>query len=428
MDHQSAARPAKDRYLPCMSSLKCRFCRSCLQDSFIDLGTMPLANCYLRADQLNQVEAFYPLHAWVCSKCFLVQVGEVQSAEQLFRQYAYFSSYSETWLRHASEYASRMIERLGLGPQNLVIEIGSNDGYLLQYFKRHGVPVLGIEPAQNVAEVAVSKGIPTISEFFESTLATKLFASNQQADLVVLNNVLAHVPDLNGFMDALRLVLKPDGILTVEFPHLLRMIEGNQFDTIYHEHLSYFSCCTAKEIFERHGFVVFDVEEFPTHGGSLRLYVMHADQTAHSVNARVSEVCEGELSAGLWHLETYSRFPEAALEVKYSLLEFLLSAKRADKTVVGYGAPAKGNTLLNYCGIGEDLLGYTVDASPHKQQLFLPGSHIPIRHPETIRLTRPDYVLLLPWNLQREIVEELSYARQWGCRFVIPIPRVQFIA
>ena len=410
-----------------MSVPKCRFCGSPLQQTFADLGMSPLSNAYLRAEQLGQMEPFYPLHARVCGQCFLVQLEQFEVPEKIFGDYAYFSSYSESWLDHARQYANRMTERFRLDGNSLVVEVASNDGYLLQYFKAAGIPVLGIEPAQNVAKTAEEKGIPTLTKFFGTRTARELQAEGRLADLMVCNNVLAHVPDLNDFVIGLKLVLKPRGIVTLEFPHLLRLMEGNQFDTIYHEHFSYFSFCTAENVFRKHGFTVFDVEEIPTHGGSLRLYVCHADQDSTKPHPGVSELRERENAAGLHKLETYSRFGESVRETKRSLLEFLIPVKRAGKSVVGYGAPAKGNTLLNYCGIGRDFLDYTVDLSPHKQNHFLPGTHIPIHHPDMIRQTRPDYVLILPWNLRDEIVAQLTEVRQWGGRLVIPIPTPEVI-
>lgn len=410
-----------------MSIPECRFCGTPLQQTFADLGMAPLSNSYLRPEQLNQMEPFYPLHARVCAQCFLVQLEQFESPEKIFGDYAYFSSYSESWLKHAREYAERMVERFHLDGQSLVVEVASNDGYLLQYFQPRGVPVLGVEPAQNVAMAAEERGVPTLAKFFGTRTARELIERGQQANLLVGNNVLAHVPDLRDFVAGLKLVLKPGGILTLEFPHLLRLMEGNQFDTIYHEHFSYFSFCTAEQILAQHGLNVFDVEEISTHGGSLRLYICHAEWGSQETHSRVSELRERELAAGLRNLETFSCFGEKVRETKRALLDFLIGVKRAGKTVVGYGAPAKGNTLLNYCGIGADFLNYTVDVNPHKQNLFLPGSHIPIHHPDMIRRTRPDYVLILPWNLRDEIVGQMAHIREWGGRFIIPIPFPQVI-
>lgn len=410
-----------------MSLPSCRFCGSSLKNTFVDLGMSPLSNAYLRSEQLNQMEPFYPLHARVCDRCFLVQLEQFACPEKIFGEYAYFSSYSESWLNHAHEYAERMTELFHLDLGSLVIEVASNDGYLLQYFQAKGIPVLGVEPARNVAKAAEEKGIPTLAKFFGTQTARELEAAGQRADLIVCNNVLAHVPDLKDFVAGLQLLLKPRGIVTVEIPHLLRLIEGNQFDTIYHEHFSYFSFCTAEEIFRKYGLAIFDVEEIPTHGGSLRLYACHASGGPWPPHSRVLQLRQQEIAAGILDLDTYSRFGERVRETKRALLEFLTGAKRARKSVVGYGAPAKGNTLLNYCGIGRDFLDYTVDISPHKQNHFLPGTHLPIYHPDMIRRTRPDYVLILPWNLRNEILEQLADVHQWGGRFVIPIPKAEVI-
>jgi len=393
----------------------------------VDLGLSPLSNSYLRAEQLNQMEPFYPLHARVCSACFLVQLEEYERPENIFQDYSYFSSFSESWLRHASEYATQASGRFELNGETSVMEIGSNDGYLLQYFKFRGIPVLGIEPAENVARAAEGKGIPTISRFFGMQMARELASDGRQADLLIGNNVLAHVPDLNDFVAGMKLVLKPRGIISMEFPHLLQLIESSQFDTIYHEHFSYFSFCTAERIFQKHGLRVFDVEMIPTHGGSLRLYASDAAEDQRPTSPRVSQLRQAELSAGIHDLATYTSFAERVRETKRALLEFLIGVKRARKSIVGYGAPAKGNTLLNYCGIGRDFLDYTVDISPHKQNHFLPGTHIPIYRPDMIRKTRPDYVLILPWNLRDEIVGQLADIREWCGRFVVPIPSVEVI-
>lgn len=405
-----------------MISPACRFCGSALQHTFVDLGMSPLANTYLRADQLNCRERVYPLHVRVCGSCFLVQLGEFESPENIFTNYSYFSSYSESWLRHASEFAGHMIHRLHLNGSSLVIEIGSNDGYLLQYFRAGGVAVLGIEPAENVASQAEQKGVPTLTRFFSEKVGRELNAEGRQADLLICNNVLAHVPDLNGFVAGLKAMLKPGGTMSIEFPHLLRLIQGNQFDTIYHEHFSYFSFCTVEKILEAHELKVVDVEEIPTHGGSLRLFISHV-KDASPVNARVGVLRKSERDAGLLNLEAYRSFAERVRVTKRALLDFLTCLKREGKSIAGYGAPAKATTLLNYCGIGRDLLDYTVDVSPHKQNHFLPGVHIPICHPNRIRQTRPDYVLILPWNLREEIIEQMSDIRDWGGRFIVPIPR-----
>jgi len=410
-----------------MSEPECRFCGTLLRQTFVDLGMSPLSNSYLRPERLSQMEPFYPLHARVCGQCFLVQLEQFAGPENIFADYAYFSSYSDSWLRHARTYAEEMVERWQLGPNNLVVEIASNDGYLLQYFRAKGIRVLGVEPARNVAQAAEEKGIPTLARFFGTRTAQGLLGRGDQADLIVANNVLAHVPDLRDFVAGLKMLLKPEGILTLEFPHLLRLIEACQFDTIYHEHFSYFSFCTAEKILAKHGLTVFDAQEFPTHGGSLRLFVCHAGTNSRQIHDRVPQLRERETRAGLSVIETYSRFGERVRETKSALLNLLIGLKRAGKSVAGYGAPAKANTLLNYCGIGRDFLDYTVDISPHKQGLFLPGTHIPIFHPDEIRRRRPDYVLILPWNLREEIIGQIADVRQWGGRFVIPIPAAEVI-
>lgn len=410
-----------------MSLPECRLCGAPLRHTFADLGVSPLSNGFLRGDQLNRMEPFYPLHARVCEVCFLVQLEMYERPEKLFSDYAYFSSYSESWLQHVRAYADRMCERFHLTEQSLVVEVGSNDGYLLQYFVKNGIPVLGVEPAQNVAAVARKQGIRTVTRFFGEQTASDLRGEGHQASLIVANNVLAHVPDVNGFVKGMKLLLKPAGVITVEFPHLLRLMEGSQFDTIYHEHFSYFSFCTAATLFERHDLRIFDVEELPTHGGSLRVYISHAGPSEFQPTASVGALRQAEIAAGIQDLAKYAGFEKKVRQLKRNLLKFLLDAKNAGKTIVGYGAPAKGNTLLNYCGVGVDFLDYTVDLNPHKQNHFLPGTHIPIHAPEMIRKTRPDYVVILPWNLKEEIINQLSDIRSWGGRFVIPIPALEVI-
>jgi hypothetical protein len=405
----------------------CRFCGARLEHTFVDLGMSPLCESYLQPDQLDQMEPFYPLHVRVCARCLLVQLPEYVPPDEIFTEYAYFSSYSDTWVEHARHYAETAIERLGLSETSLVVETASNDGYLLQHFIARRVPVLGIEPARNVAEAAIDKGIPTLVAFFGPETARSLVAEGKSADLLVGNNVLAQVPDLNGFVEAMRILLEPTGVVTVEFPHLMRLIEENQFDTIYHEHYSYFSFLTAREIFQEHGLTVFDVDELPTHGGSLRLWACHSDSASAQPSDRVLELAEREEASGFRTLEAYSTFGEQVKETKRALLAFLTAAKRDGKTVVGYGAPGKGNTLLNYCGIRTDFLDYTVDRNPYKHGLALPGTHIPVFPPDKIAETRPDFVLILPWNLKDEIIEQLAYVRHWGARFVIPIPEVEVL-
>jgi len=410
-----------------MSAPICRFCRAPLEHTFCDLGMSPFSNAFLTADQLNAVEPFYPLHAYVCRSCFLVQLQVFQSPEQIFSDYAYFSSYSDSWLAHANAYAGQMTQRFGLGPASQVVEIASNDGYLLQYFKSRGIPVLGIEPAANVAAAAAAKGISTVVKFFGTQSAAELAAASRHADLLIGNNVLAHVPDLNDFVAGLGLLLKPSGIVTMEFPHLLRLMEETQFDTIYHEHFSYFSFTTVARVFAHHGLTLFDVEELPTHGGSLRIYACHAANTFAAVTDRVTELKRREARAGLGRIETYSGFGERVKETKRALLEFMISARRQGKRLAGYGAAAKGNTLLNYCGIRGDFLDYVVDRNPHKQHRFLPGTHVPVLPPDKLLETKPDYLLILPWNLKAEIIEQMAHIRQWGGRFVVPIPGVEVL-
>jgi SAM-dependent methyltransferase len=403
----------------------CLFCGEPLRHTVVDLGMSPLCESYLTADQVNQMEPFYPLHVYVCERCFLVQVQEYVSPEGIFTEYAYFSSYSDSWLAHMKAYSDMITTRLGLGGHSLVVELGSNDGYLLQYFVANGIPVLGVEPARNVAEKAVARGVPTVTKLFGRQTARELVAEGVRADLVCGANVLAQVPDVNDFVGGIKLILKAKGVVTIEFPHLMRLMAENQFDTIYHEHFSYFSFLTAERIFAAHGLTLFDVEELPTHGGSLRIYARHAEDTSQPVSDRAAKLRAREEAAGLERLETYARFTEQVHETKRRLLDFLISAKRKGKRIAGYGAPGKGNTLLNYCGIRTDFLEYTVDRNPYKHGRFLPGTHIPIYPPSKIDETRPDYVLILPWNLKDEIVDQLAYIRSWGGQFVVPIPDVK---
>ena len=405
--------------------LTCRFCRAELHRTFVDLGMSPLCESFLTPDQLNQMEPFYPLHAYVCEQCFLVQVCDYVAPESIFSEYAYFSSYSDSWLAHARRYTDAVIDRLGLDHHSLVVELGSNDGYLLQFFVARAIPVLGIEPARNVARAAVAKGVPTLVSLFGQTVATQLVAEGKRADLIVGNNVLAQVPDPNDFVAGVKALLKPQGVVTIEFPHLLRLMADNQFDTIYHEHFSYFSLLSASAIFRTHGLTLFDVEELPTHGGSLRIYARHVDDASRPQTARLSALLAREAAAGLHHLERYLSFPEQVHETKRRLLDFLIAAKRRGKSIVGYGAPGKGNTLLNYCGIRRDFLDYTVDRNPYKHGRFTPGTHIPIHPPDKINDTRPDYVLILPWNIKDEIMDQMAAIRSWGGQFVVPIPDVK---
>ena len=409
---------------PSTSAESCRFCGGELVRTFVDLGTSPLCESYPSAADLNRGEVYYPLHVYVCERCFLVQLEAYETAENIFSDYAYFSSYSDSWLKHADNYCEKMTRQFGLNGQSFVVEVASNDGYLLQYFVQRKVPVLGIEPAANVAKVAVEKGVPTLVRFFGVQLASELAAEGRCADLVLGNNVLAQVPDLNDFVEGLKILLKPEGALTLEFPHLLRLIEHNEFDTIYHEHFSYFSMLTTVRILEAHGLKAFDVEELATHGGSLRVYACRAEAQTHAVAKNISKVIADEKKSGLASLDGYRSFALQVKQTKWALVEFLLTAAKEGKSVAGYGAPGKSATLLNYCGIGKDLIEYTVDRSPYKQGRFLPGSRIPIFHPDRIRETKPDYVVILPWNLKDEIVQQLQYIREWGGRFVVPIPRV----
>jgi 2-polyprenyl-3-methyl-5-hydroxy-6-metoxy-1,4-benzoquinol methylase len=405
---------------------QCRFCANPLKHTFVDLGMSPPSNSYLAANQLQVAEKFYPLHAYVCEKCFLVQLEEFESPEDIFSDYAYFSSYSASWLSHAKSYTDLMVDKFGFNSSSKVIEIASNDGYLLQYFKELNIPVLGIEPAANVAKVAEEKGIPSLVKFFGANTAKELVEAGTQADLLLGNNVLAHVPDLNDFVAGMKIVLKPNGVLTMEFPHLLQLMDKNQFDTIYHEHFSYFSFLTVEQVFASHGLTLFDVEKISTHGGSLRIYGKHRE-TNPTISACLSDLKEREIAAGMNTIDTYLSFTEKVQTTKCNLLSFLIDAKKEGKSVVGYGAPAKGNTLLNYCGVRTDFIEYTVDLSPHKQNTFLPGTHIPVYHPDKIKETKPDYVLILPWNLKQEIMSQMAFIREWGGRFVVPIPSVEVL-
>jgi hypothetical protein len=403
----------------------CRFCGLELHHSFVDLGMSPLCESYLSADQLDRSEAFYPLHVRVCSECFLVQLEEYVSADEIFTEYAYFSSYSTSWIEHARSYVEMITSRLGLGEHSLVVELASNDGYLLQHFLPHRVAVLGVEPAGNVAKAAVAKGIPTLVEFFGERSATRLRDEGRRPDLIIGNNVLAQVPDVNDFVKGMAILLGPRGVITLEFPHLVRLIDGNQFDTIYHEHFSYFSLHTAVLILQHHGLVVFDVEEIPTHGGSLRVYARPADDLSKPVGRSVADLLAREEALGIAQLAYYQAFGERVKQTKRKLLSFLISAKESGKRVAGYGAPGKGNTLLNYCGIRTDFLDYTVDRNPYKHGKYLPGTHIPIFDVDRIAQSRPDYLLILPWNLKDEIMAQTSYIREWGGKHVVPIPAVE---
>jgi len=385
----------------------------------------PLANSYLKQEELQQVEPYYPLHVNVCKECYLVQLPEFTPPENIFSDYAYFSSYSEQWLNHSKAYTEMIIDRFGFDSKSQIVEIASNDGYLLQYFKEKNIPILGIEPAMNVAKVAIDSGIPTITKFFGVVTAKTLIDNNKNGDLIIANNVLAHVPDLNDFVEGMKILLSPNGIITVEFPHLMHLMDNNQFDTIYHEHFSYFSFMTVNSVFAAHDLKIFDVDEISTHGGSLRIYACHRKNRMRSVSKRVKTLLSRENDFGLHKIETYLSFNEKIRAVKRNILDFMIKVKNQKRSLVGYGAPAKGNTLLNYCGIRTDFLDYTVDRSPHKQGCFLPGTHIPIYHPDHIKETKPDFLVILPWNIKDEIMDQMDFIRTWGGKFVVFIPEVK---
>ncbi|OGG41654.1 SAM-dependent methyltransferase [Candidatus Kaiserbacteria bacterium RIFCSPHIGHO2_01_FULL_46_22] len=404
----------------------CRFCQNPLKHTFVDLGMSPVSNDYIDPTKADEMEPFYPLRTYVCEQCLLVQLPSYQKREEIFtNQYAYFSSFSTSWLQHAKEYANMMMKRLGLGSDSLVVELASNDGYLLQYFKEQNVPVLGVEPCQNVAEAAEKIGIPTLVKFFGVETAKEMLMNGNGADLLLGNNVLAHVPDLNDFVAGMKILLKESGVITIEFPHLMSLMKHNQFDTIYHEHFSYFSLLAVEKVFARHGFTIFDVEQLSTHGGSLRIFARHTENNSLPVTARVQDLHEREKQFGLHDLATYSSWASQVYELKRTFLQWICEEKNSGKIIVGYGAPAKGNTFLNYCGVRSDLIDYTVDKSPHKQNHLLPGTRIPIYDPEKIRKTKPDYVLILPWNLQDEIAQQMDYIREWGGKFVVAIPEIK---
>ena len=405
----------------------CRFCQAQLKHTFVDLGMSPLCESLITEEQLNMMEPFYPLHVFVCGECFLVQLLEYVKPQEIYGEYAYFSSYSDSWLEHARRYVEMISARFNLSAKSQVVELASNDGYLLRNFVARGIPALGVEPAANVAAVAVQRGIPTVVAFFGVATAQALVADGKSADLIIGNNVLAHVPDLNDFVGGIKILLKPAGVATMEFPHLLRLIEGNQYDTIYHEHFSYLSLLTVKRIFATHGMRIFDVEELRTHGGSLRIYVCHQESQDQPAGSRVTQLLTLEEKEGVNRLDYYRGFGEKVKAIKRNLLEFLLQAKRQGKQIVGYGAPGKGNTLLNYCGIRTDFIDYTVDRNPYKHGKYTAGTHIPIFPPEKIQETKPDYVLILPWNLREEIVSQLSYIRKWDGKCVVPIPDVEVL-
>lgn len=406
------------------TSLRCRFCDALLEQSFADLGMTPLCESFIPEKKLNAMEPFYPLHAFVCSSCYLVQLDDYVGPEHIFTEYAYFSSYADSWLQHARDYVTAMQNNMEIDKDSFVMELASNDGYLLQYFVEDNIPCLGIEPAQNVARVAMEKGVPTRVEFFNEEYARQLESEGLKADLLLGNNVLAQVPNLNSFVKGMKIILKDEGFITMEFPHLLRLMQENQFDTIYHEHFGYFSLIAVANIFEAHGLRLFDVEELSTHGGSVRIYACH-NESERTTSARLRALMQHELDLGFDKMETYEGFAEQVRETKRKLLDFLIDARRKGKSVVGYGAPGKGNTLLNYCGIGTDFISYTVDRNPYKQGMYLPGSRIPIFHPDKIRETCPDYVLILPWNFKEEIMEQMADIKSWGGQFVVPIPETR---
>lgn len=405
---------------------KCRICGNDLGQAFLSLGNSPLSNSYLLMNDLNKMEPYYPLDVYVCKECYLVQLEEFEKAKNIFSaDYAYFSSYSQSWLDHCKKYVEMIIDRFNISKEWFIVEIASNDGYLLQYFDNHNIPVLGVEPASDTAKVAITKGIPTDISFFNTEYARDMCENGKQADLIIGNNVLAHNPNLNDFVEGLKIALKPQGIITMEFPHVLQLIEGNQFDTIYHEHYSYFSFYTVKKLFNSHGLEIFDVDELTTHGGSLRIYAKHKEDNSKSITERINKLLIKEKSAGLLDIEAYNKFGDNVKLTKRNLLKFLIEAKEDGKRIVGYGAPAKGNTLLNYCGIRTDFLDYTVDMNPHKQNKFLPGTHIPIKSVDEIKRDEPDYVLILPWNIKEEIMEQMKFIREWGGKFVVAIPELE---
>lgn len=406
--------------------MQCRFCKTELTHDFIDLVNSPASNSFLTAAQLNEPETFYPLKVYTCHKCFLVQVDEYKKSGAIFdSSYVYFSSYSTSWLKHAKAYTEMMTKRFGYNANSLVIEVASNDGYLLQYFHQNGIPVLGIEPTANTAEAAKEKGVESVVDFFGVRLAKELVEKNIKADLLLGNNVLAHVPDIVDFVGGMKVILKKHGIVTMEFPHLMQLVDNNQFDTIYHEHFSYLSFTTVKQIFESQGLEMFDVDQIPTHGGSLRIYAKHREDDTKEISPNVKAVLDLEDVKGMYGLDYYNGFQQKAMKVKLDMLSFLIEQKTAGKKVAAYGAAAKGNTLLNFCGVKNDLIDFVVDANPHKQNKFLPASHIPVMNEQYLRDVKPDYVIILPWNLKQEITEQLSYIRDWGGKFVVPIPSVQ---
>jgi 2-polyprenyl-3-methyl-5-hydroxy-6-metoxy-1,4-benzoquinol methylase len=408
--------------------MKCRFCKTELTDVFIDLGNSPASNSFLTSEQINNPETYFPLKVYTCSKCFLVQIDEYKKSNTIFdSNYVYFSSYSKSWLVHSKKYTELMIERFGYNTESLVVEIASNDGYLLQYFKEKNIDVLGIEPTANTAEVAIKKGIETVVDFFGVKLAKELVAKGIKADLLLGNNVLAHVPEIVDFVGGMKILLKEKGVVTMEFPHLMKLVEYNQFDTIYHEHFSYLSFHTAQQIFASQGLQLFDVDEIPTHGGSIRIYAKHAEDRSKPISENVTSLLKKEREKGMDSSAFYNDFQKKTLKVKLDFIDFLIQQKRNGKTVAAYGAAAKGNTLLNYSGVKKDLVDFVADANPHKQDKFLPASHIPVVNENYLKEQKPDYVIIFPWNLKDEITQQLAYIKDWGGKFVIPIPSLEII-
>lgn len=408
--------------------MHCRFCNNPLDKVFIDLINSPASNSFLTKEQLNEPETFYPLKVFVCDRCRLVQVDEYKKSDAIFNsEYVYFSSFSTSWLAHCKAYSDLMVRRFNFDSSSLIVEIASNDGYLLQYFNEKQIPVLGIEPTKNTAEVAIGKGIPTVTEFFGVKLAKDLVAEGKKADLLLGNNVLAHVPDILDFVAGMKIMLSENGVITMEFPHLVQLIDNNQFDTIYHEHFSYLSFYTVKQIFEANGLEMFDVEEIPTHGGSLRIYAKHLDDQTKDISPNVQALINKEIEKGILSDSYYTGFQSKAETIKSDLWMFLLDQKKKGKKVAAYGAAAKGNTLLNYCGIKSDLIDFVVDANPHKQDKYLPASHIPVVNEEYLRVEKPDFIIILPWNIKEEIMQQLSYIKSWNAKFVVAIPGLEII-
>ena len=407
-----------------MKQSKCRFCKNELKENFLDLGESPLSNSFLKKNELKKYERKFPLHAYVCRYCLLVQLEEFEAPKKIFSEYAYFSSFSKTWLMHAEKYVEKMIKKYRFDKNSTIIEIASNDGYLLQFFLKKNIPVLGIEPAKNVAQSARKKGIPTITKFFGQDTAKSLINNGKKADLIIGNNVLAHVPNLNDFVKGLKILLKPNGIITLEFPHILKLIQKKQFDTIYHEHFSYFSFLTIKKIFLYHNLTIFDVDKLSTHGGSLRIHVKHTEDKTKKNSSKINLLIKEERKAGLHKISTYKKFQDEVIKIQNKIQKFFINTKIKNKIIVGYGAPAKGNTLLNFCKIDTKNIKFTVDKNPYKQGMYLPGTYIPIKKPIKISQIKPDYVLILPWNLKKEIIKELAYVKNWNGKLITLIPKI----